>query len=176
MNLFQKLKKILLTELWPKKKKVQQDEFTALWQSIFTQHAEIFCGLFGGMYKLSQGELKRKKSVLTEWCARVNNCLDEAAVVSMETTIKPLIAQDLPNETKNAAEKLMNAAKAADITHETEQEITITENNLNDYTNLIGDDFSPDDKIKILAGAWYQGEKLLEKGVAKPTSMEGKKQ
>lgn len=168
MNFIQKIMNVLTKKItFGKKSDSEKDDFIALWEQVFKEKSDVFCGLFNGMYELSQGRMKRKKSVLNEWYGRVKNRLDADALEAADEKIKPLIAEELPDETKQIAGKILKAAELAGIRREANAELILDEKNFEDYGNFDGEDFSPGDSISILAAAWYKNDVLLEKGFAK---------
>lgn len=168
MTFLERLWKVLQTPIGPSKKKPSASrKFIKAWTQVFASNAQLFSGLYGSMYDLSQGKLKRRASVLKEWCERVQNRLEGEIVELTNKYIRPLI--DAPESEKHSqlAAMLIKAAEAGGVQRGKMGQLTVDENNITNYGNLGDREFEVGDTAEVLAPAWTQDGRLIEKGIAK---------
>lgn len=169
MKFLNRLKKIFMKLFGKKQEKqpLESHRFIAVWTKVFTDNARLFSGLYGSMYDLSQGKLKRKASVLTEWCQRAQNRLEGEPKELTEKHIRPLI--DAPDSEKHRqlAAMLIKAAEAGGVQREQTGRLTVDETNISHYGNLGEREFEVGDTAEVIVPAWVQNGQLIEKGAAK---------
>ena len=169
MKFLERLKEIFLKLFGKKqrKKPSSSQQFINAWTKVFAGSAQLFSGLYGSMYELSQGKLKRKSKVLKEWCQRVQNRLDGEAAELTEKHIRPLI--DAPDSEKHSqlAAMLIKAAELGGVLREQTGQITVDETTFSRYDNLGEREFEVGDTAEVIVPAWVQNGMLIEKGIAK---------
>lgn len=166
----QKIKEWFSVLFKKKEKTKDKDEtFVAFWNSVFLDHAKLYSGLYSSLSKVSEGSAKKKRRVFSEWYKRtIYNIDDEMIKAECEKTIKSL-SESEEGEHEHYADLLLSAAKQAGIIRDTNHEITLDEKTAPAYISWDGEDLYIDDKVEIIASAWYKDGIVLEQGYAKLT-------
>lgn len=149
-----------------KKKEKPEARFTREWSEVLTEYADVFNGLYAGLKRAADGQMKKKKaSVLNEWRLRAHyrwegESIDEITAACLE----PLTDDSEDAEIIKWAKLLMEAVENAGIICDTEESLILDENSVNAYADWNGGELYPDDSINIMSPAWYQDERVIEKG------------
>lgn len=142
-----------------------EERFIGEWTAAFMESARTFNGLYQGLQRVVDGKAKKPEKVLREWCARTRYKWEQQPPSQLcEELIVPLLGGGDQEAFVKWSGLLLQAASAAGIARGVRGKLTLTENNVNDYTDWEGETLYVDDEVEVLFPAWYQKGVLLEQG------------
>lgn len=139
--------------------------FTRAWTAALSESAGTFNGLYQGLQRVVEGKARKPEKVLREWCARARYRWEQETPSRLcEELIVPLLAGGDREAFAKWSGLLLEAAAAAGIARGEGGKLTLSENNVNDFTDWEGETLYVEDEVEILSPAWYQNGVLLEQG------------
>lgn len=152
------------------REKSAEEVFVEAWSAALTDRADVFNGLYYGIYSIVKGMAKRPGRILQEWWMRTHYQWEGQPLEEISgTCLKLLTDASAQEECRKWAELLLEAARLADITHESERRLILDERNAGAYTEWNGKELYPDDEVEIMTPAWYQKGRILEQGHCRKT-------
>lgn len=147
-----------------------EDAFLREWTAVLSDNARVFNGLFGGLYRVQNGDAPKPEKVLREWCQRTHYRWEgEPVDLLCREQILPLIETADARGLGKWAGLLLEAAAAAGITREEAAVLVLTEDNADAYLEWDGDALYPEDAVEVITPAWYRNGKTLEQGLCRKT-------
>lgn len=147
-----------------KKNKIY-DQFLSSWTHTLNKNAEIFCGLYTSLQRISDGKAKKKERVIHEWHVRTQYNIQDEEVKRMSTDILlPLSESGTDEQFKKWVDLLLQAVEAAGIRQDAVGTLTLDEGNTNAYSEWNGEPLYVGDTVEVTVGAWYQNGNIIEQG------------
>ena len=135
------------------------------WVNVLRTNANVYVGLFSGLWRVNGGKTKKARSVLGEWSSRTRYHLAQTPAGRIcERALHPLV-EDAGSELYGKwAELLLRAAERAGIERESAAQIVLNETSTLAYIEWDGEVLYCGDRVKIMSPAWYQNGRVLEQG------------
>lgn len=142
--------------------------FMRTWTALLKKHADVYCGVYAGIWRAANGKGKNADKVLNEWLTRTRyKVADKETIRLCRLTLLPAIDSKQPERLSKWASLLLEAAYEAGIETEKKTELMLDENNAKAYVEWNGADIYPGDQVYVIQPAWYQNGGVIEQGYCK---------
>ena len=132
---------------------------------LFENYAGRFEGLYCALNRVADGENKRSQKALDEFFQRMDFIEAFSEREALREAVGPL-SNLSEKECIRLGRSIMNAAAKTGIDCRPKQNaLTLSQETVLHYREWNGEELFVGDEVTILSPAWYQGEKLIEKGI-----------
>ena len=142
-----------------------EKSFVSAWTEILKEHADVFTGIYAGVWRTAAGKNKKPGKTLKEWNARTRYQWENEEIEKLcERTIFSAIQSEKAEVCAKWAALLLEAASQAGIIREERDEIVLDETNIQAYAEWDDKEIYPDDRVSIIQPAWTQNGRVVEQG------------
>jgi len=151
-----------IEDFWNRRiRKQNRNDTEQFWCEIVSENAKVFNGLYTGIMEVSLGVSKRPDRIIDEWCQRASVQWGKPAEELHQKAGKS------NKEMRKCAKMLLDAARQAGITYDSEKIFVLRENQEYAYIEWHMQELDAGHKIEVIMPAWYQNGHGLEQGRCK---------
>ena len=131
---------------------------------LFKSHASSFNGCYNGINRILGSDQTTNTKALEEFYKRIS-FIDGYKKLSEKLTRSYPSSKLTPKKTKELCD-IMNAALSGSGVYHSDQDriVVLTSDTVLHYESWDGEELYVDSKVKVIFPAWYQDNKLIEKG------------